>query len=103
MFNVLNDTAEKLFVAVWFAEIVIGAAFDKARRQCATALTRHTNNAKIFFADGVWVLRDLGSANGTYVNRQRCNGLVELEAGDLVPPFRGGIAAALLGGRGRGL
>lgn len=42
------------------------------------------NHAKIFFATGTWVLRDLGSANGTYVNRKKCDGLVELETGDLL-------------------
>jgi hypothetical protein len=42
------------------------------------------NHAEIYFANDVWVLRDLDSANGTYVNRRKARGLVELEAGDLV-------------------
>lgn len=42
------------------------------------------NHAEIYCANGVWILRDLGSANGTYVNRRRAKGLVELEPGDHV-------------------
>lgn len=42
------------------------------------------HHAEIYFASDVWVLRDMGSANGTYVNRKRVNGLIELEPGDLV-------------------
>lgn len=42
------------------------------------------NHAEIYFANDVWVLRDLGSANGTYVNRRKASGLVELEPGDIV-------------------
>ena len=42
------------------------------------------NHAEIYCANNVWVLRDLDSANGTYVNRRRAEGLVELEPGDHV-------------------
>ncbi|MBX2853046.1 MAG: FHA domain-containing protein, partial [Phycisphaeraceae bacterium] len=42
------------------------------------------NHAEIYFANDMWVLRDLGSANGTYINRKKVAGLVELESGDLV-------------------
>lgn len=41
-------------------------------------------HAEIYFADGLWLLRDLGSANGTYINRKRVKGLVELEPDDRV-------------------
>lgn len=42
------------------------------------------NHAEIFFENDLWLLRDLGSANGTYVNRKKAEGLVELEPGDMV-------------------
>jgi hypothetical protein len=42
------------------------------------------HHAEIYFANDVWILRDLDSANGTYVNRRRVEGLVELEPGDMV-------------------
>ena len=42
------------------------------------------NHAEIHFDNNLWILRDLGSANGTYVNRHRVKGLVELETGDIV-------------------
>lgn len=41
-------------------------------------------HAEIAFEEGVWILRDLGSANGTYINREKVQGLAELEPGDLV-------------------
>jgi hypothetical protein len=40
-------------------------------------------HAKLFFRDGVWVLQDLGSRNGTFVNGERV-GRCELRPGDLV-------------------
>lgn len=42
------------------------------------------NHAEIYFDNDMWILRDHGSANGTYVNRNRVDGMVELEPGDLV-------------------
>lgn len=42
------------------------------------------NHAQISFEKGVWVLRDFDSANGTFVNRDRVQGLVQLERGDLI-------------------
>lgn len=42
------------------------------------------NHAEIFFKNDLWLLRDLDSANGTYVNRKKAQGLVELEPGDMV-------------------
>ena len=41
-------------------------------------------HAEIYFSSGAWILRDEGSVNGTYVNRKRVKGLIELEPGDLV-------------------
>ena len=42
------------------------------------------NHAEIIFEDDAWILRDLGSANGTFVNREKVNGIAELEPGDLI-------------------
>ena len=42
------------------------------------------DHAEIYFANDVWILKDLGSANGTYVNRKKVTGLIELEPGDLI-------------------
>lgn len=42
------------------------------------------HHAEISFENDLWLLRDLGSANGTYVNRKKAQGLVELEPGDMV-------------------
>ncbi|MEM9347543.1 MAG: FHA domain-containing protein [Planctomycetota bacterium] len=42
------------------------------------------NHAEIYFENDLWLLKDLGSANGTFVNRQKVDGLTELEPGDLV-------------------
>jgi len=41
-------------------------------------------HARLYAADGVWHLEDLGSTNGTYLNRQRVQGTVEVHAGDQI-------------------
>lgn len=42
------------------------------------------HHADIYFENDAWMLRDLGSTNGTYVNRKKAEGLIELESGDMV-------------------
>jgi pSer/pThr/pTyr-binding forkhead associated (FHA) protein len=42
------------------------------------ASTRH---AQLFLRDGVWMLEDLGSTNGTYVGRRRLDAPIAVEAG----------------------
>lgn len=61
--------------------VSVGRRVGRLRLHDSRVSKRH---AKIFFAGGTWVLRDLGSANGTYVNRRKCDGLVELETGDIL-------------------
>ena len=39
-------------------------------------------HARLFERNGGWFLEDLGSTNGTYLNRQRVSGTVEVHAGD---------------------
>ncbi|GAA2489395.1 DUF1707 and FHA domain-containing protein [Streptomyces gobitricini] len=41
-------------------------------------------HAELSLQDGLWVLRDLGSTNGTAVNGQRVTGSVVVQAGDMV-------------------
>jgi pSer/pThr/pTyr-binding forkhead associated (FHA) protein len=41
-------------------------------------------HARLFPKDGTWHVEDLGSTNGTYLNRQRVTGSVEVQAGDEV-------------------
>ncbi len=51
-------------------------------------------HAEIWFERGVWLLRDLNSTNGTYVNGKRTTGLVELEVGDRIRCGRSDLVVA---------
>jgi pSer/pThr/pTyr-binding forkhead associated (FHA) protein len=41
-------------------------------------------HARLYPKDGTWYLEDLGSTNGTYLNRQRVQGTIEVHAGDQI-------------------
>jgi len=41
-------------------------------------------HARLYPSEGTWYLEDLGSTNGTYLNRQRVQGTVEVHAGDQI-------------------
>lgn len=43
-----------------------------------------SRHAVLFYQDGQWIVRDLGSTNGTYVNGRRVHGDTELRAGDRI-------------------
>ena len=61
--------------------VSVGRRVGRLRLHDSRVSKRH---AKIFFTNGTWILRDLGSANGTFINHRRCEGLVELETGDVI-------------------
>jgi hypothetical protein len=42
------------------------------------------HHARLSSRDGVWLIEDLGSTNGTYVNDRRISAPVEVHAGDVV-------------------
>ena len=48
----------------------------------ATGGSQH--HAKLSARDGTWLLEDLGSTNGTFVNDHRVTAPVEVHAGDVV-------------------
>jgi pSer/pThr/pTyr-binding forkhead associated (FHA) protein len=41
-------------------------------------------HARLYPKNGAWHIEDLGSTNGTYLNRQRVSGSAEVRAGDQV-------------------
>jgi predicted component of type VI protein secretion system len=59
-----------------------GRATDCGLRLGGEALSRH--HCEFTIEDAALHVRDLGSSNGTFVNRQRAAGKVRLNAGDLV-------------------
>jgi pSer/pThr/pTyr-binding forkhead associated (FHA) protein len=41
-------------------------------------------HARVYARDGRWMVEDLGSTNGTYLNRQRVSGPMVIRAGDRI-------------------
>jgi pSer/pThr/pTyr-binding forkhead associated (FHA) protein len=61
------------------APVLIGRANDSTLvLEDDYASTRH---ARISFQDGMWVVEDLGSTNGTYLGNRKVDGPVPLEVG----------------------
>jgi len=41
-------------------------------------------NTKILYWDGIFVIRDMNSSNGTYLNEKRVDGVAKLVPGDVI-------------------
>ncbi|HWP39518.1 MAG TPA: ATP-binding protein [Tepidisphaeraceae bacterium] len=63
------------------APTLIGRGSDKLPLTDNTVSRRH---AELHPANGTWILKDLGSANGTYVNGIRVDNTYELKLGDQI-------------------
>jgi len=63
------------------APVTIGRSFGRIRLHDTRCSKNH---AEIVFDGDSWIFRDLGSANGTHINKTRVRGLIELEAGDMI-------------------
>ena len=61
--------------------VSIGRDTGRLRLRDSRVSKRH---AQVAFEDGLWVIRDMGSSNGTYVNHQRVEGVIVLETDDLI-------------------
>jgi pSer/pThr/pTyr-binding forkhead associated (FHA) protein len=65
------------------AEVTVGRAAG-----CGLALTEDTFvsqlHARLFRTDGTWQIEDLGSTNGTFLNRRKISGPQSLHVGDRV-------------------
>lgn len=61
--------------------LTIGRDRGRLRLHDSRCSKRH---AEITYVSGLWVLRDAGSSNGTYLNKQKLSGLAELERGDII-------------------
>ncbi len=61
--------------------VLIGRQTGDLRLMDTQVSRRH---AQIAFENGAWILRDLGSTNGTFVNGELVSGMVELEESDQI-------------------
>ncbi|MCC6681689.1 MAG: FHA domain-containing protein [Phycisphaeraceae bacterium] len=61
--------------------VLIGRQVGDLRLMDTQVSRRH---AQIAFENGAWILRDLGSTNGTFVNGEVVSGMVELEESDQI-------------------
>ncbi|MEM9415694.1 MAG: FHA domain-containing protein [Planctomycetota bacterium] len=61
--------------------LTIGRDRGRLRLHDSRCSKRH---AEITYTNGTWILRDAGSSNGTFLNKQPLSGLAELERGDII-------------------
>ena len=64
------------------APVPIGRNFGRLRLHDSRVSKHHAEI--IYGGNGSWVLRDLGSSNGSYVNQEKLTTLAELEQGDTI-------------------
>ena len=61
-------------------EITIGREIGNTIAPIIDSISRH--HARIYFADGAWMVEDLGSTNGSLINGQKIESPVALKNGD---------------------
>jgi pSer/pThr/pTyr-binding forkhead associated (FHA) protein len=65
-----------------------GDAYILGRREDCDVVLMYDNqvsrqHTRLFMADGQWRLQDLGSRNGTYIGKQKIDGIAPLEWGQM--------------------
>ena len=61
-------------------EVTIGREIGNSIAPLVDSLSRH--HARIYVKDGAWVLEDLGSTNGSYLNGNKLETPAKLSTGD---------------------
>jgi hypothetical protein len=79
---ILDERGTKLGTHALNGQLQIGRA-DACQIQLADTYASQFH-ARVFDRDGVWLVEDLGSTNGTYVNQRRITAPVEVRAGDRI-------------------
>jgi hypothetical protein len=68
--------------------VSLGGGVTMGRRASCEVVLQDTYasqmHAKVYPRNGVWILEDLGSTNGTYVNQVRVTGTVSVNVGDRI-------------------
>lgn len=80
--SIEDDQAQRSVVPLARTEYQIGRADDNPVRLTERNISRH--HARIRLAGSGWLLEDLGSYNGVFVNGTRIAGACELSAGDAI-------------------
>jgi pSer/pThr/pTyr-binding forkhead associated (FHA) protein len=76
---VTEGTLKGTRIGLTGAPVLIGRADDSTL--VLTDDYASTRHARVSFQDGVWVVEDLGSTNGTYLGQRKLDGPAQLEVG----------------------
>jgi FHA domain-containing protein len=79
---VMDERGSKLGAHALDGQLQIGRA-EACQVQLADTYASQFH-ARVFQRDGAWLVEDLGSTNGTYVNQRRITAPVEVRAGDRI-------------------
>jgi pSer/pThr/pTyr-binding forkhead associated (FHA) protein len=65
-----------------------GEAYILGRREDCDVMLPHDSqvsrqHARLFYSEGQWHLQDLGSRNGTWIGKQKIDGVAPIEAGQM--------------------